>query len=202
MRRLDEARRHARDLAPAVAELLSAQGWKPHELDAVIVSRGPGSFTGLRVGLISAQALAYAAGCAVLAIDTFAAIARQAPADASTLAVLADAQQEQVYVQWFARADEGSNWQAVTGLEVQSLDEFRARCGKETWVTGPGLHRYRSQLPSEVSVVEGEAWEPKPESVLEIGLARYRRGERDDLWKLEPLYARPSAAEQQWQARH
>src|SRR5688500_13907519 len=78
-RRLDEARRHARDLAPALAELLAEQGWKARALEGVIVSRGPGSYTGLRVGLMSAKTLAYAAGCPLLAIDTFAAIALQTP---------------------------------------------------------------------------------------------------------------------------
>src|SRR5205085_7377236 len=80
VRSLDETRRHARDLAPAVKDLLTQQGWQVRDLDAVFVSRGPGSYTGLRVGIMSAKALAYATGCALLGIDTFAAIARQAPA--------------------------------------------------------------------------------------------------------------------------
>src|SRR5262249_48878627 len=72
VRRLDESRRHARDLAPAVAELLSEQGWKARDLQAVLVGRGPGSYTGLRVGIMSARALAYATGCALIGLDTFA----------------------------------------------------------------------------------------------------------------------------------
>ena len=66
MRRLDEARRNARDLAPAAAELLQKQGWKPIGLDAVLVSCGPGSYTGLRVGIMSAKTLAYATRCALI----------------------------------------------------------------------------------------------------------------------------------------
>src|SRR5262245_65324899 len=50
VRRLEESRRHARDLAPAVKDLCASRGWKPRELDGVIVSLGPGSYTGLRVG--------------------------------------------------------------------------------------------------------------------------------------------------------
>ncbi|MCX7701506.1 MAG: tRNA (adenosine(37)-N6)-threonylcarbamoyltransferase complex dimerization subunit type 1 TsaB, partial [Gemmataceae bacterium] len=73
-RRLEETRRHARDLAPSVAELCQTAGWRVRELDGVIVSIGPGSYTGLRVGIISAKTLAYATGCVVLAIPTFRAI--------------------------------------------------------------------------------------------------------------------------------
>src|SRR5437870_6540619 len=104
VRQLDEARRHARDLAPAVRDLLAQAGWTARSLNAVIVSRGPGSYTGLRVGIMSAKALAYATGCTLVAIDTFAAIAQQAPAEVQQLDVLADAQQNRVYVQRFARA--------------------------------------------------------------------------------------------------
>src|SRR6516162_7492296 len=98
-RRLDETRRHGRDLAPAVAEMLTAQGWRPRDVQAVIVSRGPGSYTGLRVGLMSAKAFAYATGCAVIAVDTFAVVAAQAPEGVERLDVIADAQQDKVYVQ-------------------------------------------------------------------------------------------------------
>src|SRR5947208_1983541 len=90
LRRLDEARRHARDLAPAVAELLAARGWAPRDVRGVIVSRGPGSYTGLRVGVMSAKAFAYATGAVLLAVDTFVALALQAPGEVAELDVLAD----------------------------------------------------------------------------------------------------------------
>src|SRR5260370_39658186 len=90
-RRLDEARRHARDLAPSVADLLREQQWKPREVQAVVVSRGPGSYTGLRVGIMSAKTFAYATGCALVAADTFAAIAATTPAAVDKVEVLPEA---------------------------------------------------------------------------------------------------------------
>src|SRR5829696_6432985 len=80
--RLEETRRHARDLASTVDAMLKTEGLSPRDLTGVMVSRGPGSYTGLRVGLISAKALAYATGCHLVAVDTFAAIAHQAPQEA------------------------------------------------------------------------------------------------------------------------
>jgi tRNA threonylcarbamoyladenosine biosynthesis protein TsaB len=200
-RRLDESRRHARDLAPAVKELLAEQGWRAAELDAVIVSRGPGSYTGLRVGIASAQALAYATGCAVIAVDTFPAIARQAPAGAVRLAVLADAQQGKTYVQEFARSDGGASWRPATELQVLPVVDFLRNRDPATWLTGPGLEQWAERLPQDAQVVDQAHWEPRIESLLAIGLARLQSGERDDFWKLEPLYARPSAAEQKWAQR-
>jgi tRNA threonylcarbamoyladenosine biosynthesis protein TsaB len=200
-RRLDQARRHARDLAPAVAELLKEQAWRPHQLDAIIVSRGPGSYTGLRVGIVSAQILAYAAGCAVLAVDTFAAIARQAPAGVDRLAILADAQQDKVYVQYYTQTEPGKAWQSQSSLQILAMNNFLAQHDPATWFTGPALHIWAERLPPELRSLEQQHWDPQVGSLLEAGLSRWFVGERDDPWRLEPLYARPSAAEEKASGR-
>jgi tRNA threonylcarbamoyladenosine biosynthesis protein TsaB len=201
VRRLDEPRRLARDLAPAVKELLAGQGWMPADLAAVFVGRGPGSYTGLRVGLMSAKALAYATGCALLAVDTFAVLAAQAPDEVPAADVLADAQQDKVYVQRYARAAPGEPFRPATELAIRPFAAWLAGREPNAWVTGPGLRVRGRTLPEGVSVVAEESWDPRPESLLEVGLARYRAGERDDQWAVEPLYLRPSAAEEQWQRK-
>jgi tRNA threonylcarbamoyladenosine biosynthesis protein TsaB len=198
VRRLDEARRHARDLAPSVVELLAAAQWQPRDLNGVVVSRGPGSYTGLRVALMSARAFAYATGCALLAVDTFTALAEQAPATATVLDVLADAQQEKIYVQRFVRPSAEAGWLPGSPLTIRPLGEWLADLPAPVLVTGPGLHRYRQRLPERVAVVDPDHWDPHPESLLRLGLRRYQAGERDDVWALEPLYLRPSSAEEQW----
>ena len=193
-RRLDEARRQARDLAPAVAQLLAEGGWKPRDISAVVVSRGPGSYTGLRVGVMSAKAFAYAAGCPVLAIDAFAAIAAQAPPEASALDVIADAQQQKVYVQRFERGVPASS------LTIRPATEWLAGT-PAPWVSGPGLRLHRDRLPPDVRAVEESLWDPRPESLLALALRRWAAGERDDPFAVEPLYLRPSSAEEQWKTR-
>lgn len=199
VRRLDEARRHARDLAPALASLLAEQSRRPRDVQAIIVSRGPGSYTGLRVGLMSAKTFAYATGCVLLGVDTFATVALQAPKECKCVDVLADAQQDKIYVQSFVQA--GEEWQAASALAIRSVEQWLQTRQTSAWATGPGLHKWRERLPAEVPLVDASFWEPRPESLLQIGLRRYRAGERDDPWTLEPLYLRPSSAEEQWAAR-
>ncbi len=198
-RALDEARRHARDLAPAVAELLTAQGWRPRDLDGVLVSRGPGSYTGLRVGIMSAKTLAYATGCVLLALDTFAAIALQAPDEAAGIEVLADAQQDKVYAQRFVRPSSGAGWHPFSPLAIQPFEQWLAQRPEDVWVSGPGLRVYERRLPVGTKIVNSAQWDPHPQTLLQSGLERYLRGERDEVWTLEPLYLRPSAAEEKWQ---
>lgn len=194
VRDLDEARRNARDLAPAVADLLRTAQWRPRDVTAVAVSIGPGSYTGLRVGVMSAKTFAYATRCLLLGIPTFNIVARQAPADVTALDVLADAQKENVYVQSFRGGGAGE-------LSIRPFADWLAGRTAEAWVTGPGLMRWRAQLPAEVPVVAEALWEPRVEALLPLALERLAAGSSDNVLSLEPLYLRPSSAEEQWRGR-
>jgi tRNA threonylcarbamoyladenosine biosynthesis protein TsaB len=190
-RSLDESRRHARDLVPMVQTLLQEQGWRARELDGVIVSRGPGSYTGLRVGIMSAKTLAYATGCTLLGIGTFEAIYEQVPKEYSCVEVIGDAQQDKLYVQRFG--------QEPQSLTVMTMDVWLAMARPTgSVVTGPGLEIFASRLPDSMPILPRELWLPQASGLLAVALRRYERGERDDPFSLEPLYLRPSSAEEKW----
>ena len=208
---LDERRRHARDLAPSLQQLLQEQGWKPKEVDAVIVNIGPGSYTGLRVGIMSAKAWAYATGCRLLGVPSFEAVAWQVAhaladqAAAGVAWVLEDAQQGRVYCQRFALHRQAPGplpgIEALTPLQVLPLDAWLAQVEEGAVVAGPALRLYQARLPGRVLLAPEPAWLPQPAALAHLGLARLERGEADNVLALEPLYARPSAAEEQWQKR-
>jgi tRNA threonylcarbamoyladenosine biosynthesis protein TsaB len=199
-RRLDQARRHARDLAPAVRDMLDKSHWNAQEIDGVIVSHGPGSYTGLRVGIMSAKTLAYASGCRLLAVKTFEAIAAQAPAGLMRLDVIADAQQNKIYWQRFQRGVD-QKWETIQALSIVPLEQWLAAAEPSWTVTGPGLHLHLAQVSACFPVLEETSWDPRAESLLKAGLARYLAGERDEIWNLEPLYLRPSSAEEKMVSR-
>ena len=190
VRRLEEARRHARDLAPAIHELFTEADWKPRDVTAVIVGLGPGSYTGLRVGVMSAKTLAYATGCRLIGLETFAVIAAQA-GSAGRLAVIADAQQNNIYVQEF------ENRVPLSPLRIQQFQPWLETMIVGTRVSGPGLGKWVSKLPTKVVTVDSSLWDPLPETLLQLGLERYRLEEWSDVWTAEPIYLRPSAAEEQ-----
>jgi len=196
-RALDETRRHARDLVPAIVALCGEQSWRVRDLDGVAVSLGPGSYTGLRVGIMTAKTLAYATGCVALGLETFAAIARQAAPElaASTIDVLADAQQQNVYVQRWRRMAWG--W-ASGPLRILPVNDWRGDFPLAESVTGPGLQMHESNTPYYQRKAPMERRDPTPASLLEIALERWHRGEADDALALEPLYLRPSSAEENW----
>jgi tRNA threonylcarbamoyladenosine biosynthesis protein TsaB len=194
-RRLDQTRRHARDLAPAVRELLLELDWAPATVAAVLVGLGPGSYTGLRVGLMSAKAFAFATGCALIGLPTFPPLALQAPA-ATFVDVIADAQQGLVYVQRFQAQPGGALPREVEPLRIEPAAAWRARLTAEILVTGPGLALHKKGLPGYVATAGEELWQPQADALLRLGRERLARGARDDLWALEPLYLRPSSAEE------
>jgi tRNA threonylcarbamoyladenosine biosynthesis protein TsaB len=194
---LDIHHRHNRDLAPTVAALVRGAGWQPRDLQAVIVSRGPGSYTGLRVGIMSAKTLAYATGCRLIAVETFACLARQAPQDVSSLDVVADAQQGNVYTQSFERNERTRVWQTTSALSVEPVSAWLARRQPSTEVTGPGLIPLANKLGAFAKFVPSDCWLPKLETLLEAGIDQNSIVPAE-LLTLEPLYLRPSSAEQKW----
>lgn len=76
-RRLETERRSAQTLAPTIQETLTEFGWAPRDVDAVAVAVGPGSFTGLRVGVATAKMFAWAVGAKIVGVDALEAIASE-----------------------------------------------------------------------------------------------------------------------------
>ena len=79
---IDAPRRHGRDLVPRLREVLERAGVRPIDLDVVAVGLGPGSYTGLRIGLAAAKVLAYVSGASIVGIDSLEVVAANAPRDA------------------------------------------------------------------------------------------------------------------------
>lgn len=200
-RLLDETRRHARDLAPSVAELLHRCNARVRDVTAIFVSLGPGSYTGLRVGLISAKVLAYAAECALIGVPTFEAIASQTTALSQEFDVIADAQKGKLYSQRFARLPESGVTNSQSELDIVTIRDWLAIRPREVGVTGPGLRLVSHLLPTETPTAALDDCEAAVAGVLRVGWPRFVAGQRDDPFLLEPIYLRPSSAEEQWDRR-
>ncbi len=96
--------RHGSDLVPRIGELLREAGLTALDLHMVAVGLGPGSYTGLRIGLTAARTLAYTAGAVLLGFDSLEGWARTAPSDALRVHVVSDAQRGEVYAADFERS--------------------------------------------------------------------------------------------------
>jgi tRNA threonylcarbamoyladenosine biosynthesis protein TsaB len=182
--------RTAQVLAPRLAELLKEIGWDAKTIQLVCVAVGPGSFTGLRIGVTTAKTLAYAVGAEVIGVNTLAVIARQAPAASTPLWVVMDAQRRELFAAKFVDGQLTGETLVLTQREWMGM----LKAGDQ--VTGPGLSRLGSALPNGVVVVEESMWQPMATAVGKLGWSEYMAGRRDDLWKLLPHYYRQSTAEE------
>ena len=170
---LDESRRHARDLAETVRQLCTAERITPKSIASVVVSLGPGSYTGLRVGLASAKAFAYAVGCPLVAVPTFSAIIEDACKTLSVADIAADALQGAIYLQRFHVVD--YEWQPADILRI-------VEAKSHTLVNG--VHDARPTL-------SGLWWASLKVTPLT----------REAFFNIEPLYLRGSSAEEKRSAQ-
>jgi tRNA threonylcarbamoyladenosine biosynthesis protein TsaB len=191
--RLEQARRRASDLALVVSDLLRAQGWAARDLTAVVVGLGPGSYTGLRVGLSSAKALAYAAGAAFFGVETFAAIAVRAPAGVDLISVVGDALQGKLFRRDYRRA--GAAWEPGGPLDVVDSARWLESLQPGTWVSGPAAGSFEGRLPGGATAVEPGLREPRPADLL-TAARTLPWAVTTDVWTAEPFYLRGSSAEE------
>jgi len=188
----DASCRHAVQLVPRLAELLETASLRPADVDELYVSAGPGSFTGLRVGLTVARTMGQMlSSLRCLAVPTTHAVAlRAADLPWDSLAVVLDARDACVYVSTFARREGQIVPQDPPGLV--EVAEFLADAQRPITLTGEGL-AYHDLAGSGISIAPSKLHLPTAGAVWRAGrqMARDGDGKYTDHSKLTPIYARP-----------
>lgn len=193
--------RSARSLAPALQALLADVGFRPADVELVATAVGPGSFTGLRVGITTAKLFSYAVGCPVVGVNTLEAIAERAGGENPAVSVAIDAQRGQVFAAGFERSAGEEAWRWIRPAAVLDADQWLQSLEGRFAVSGPALETLASRLPAGVPLVPRELWNPSGAAVGRLGYRLYQAGQRDDAMQLLPLYLRRTAAEEQWDRR-
>ncbi|MCP4170680.1 MAG: tRNA (adenosine(37)-N6)-threonylcarbamoyltransferase complex dimerization subunit type 1 TsaB [Fuerstiella sp.] len=192
-----EGRRHAQTLVLQVDAILKALHLAPCDMDAVAVSVGPGSFTGLRVGVVFAKTFAWANSASLVAVDTLRAVAQQAAGDVSKIAVISDAQRSEVFVNEYT-------WDALSEAFLADgavrIETIQAAVGqiveRGLHVTGPGLAKFAGQFSDASMLMNSSLWIPGAAAVAQIGSLMLADSQLADPNTLEPLYIRRSYAEE------
>jgi tRNA threonylcarbamoyladenosine biosynthesis protein TsaB len=197
---LDPTQRSARSLAPAVREALSRAGWRPADVEIVAVTAGPGSFTGLRIGVTTAKTLAYAWRADLIAVDTLDVLARQADVavGGDRLHAVVDAHRNELFAAEFHR--DGVIWRRETPSHLIGVDAWLATLAAGDVVTGPIVDRLASCLPQFVVAADETRRVACAGTVAELAAELHAGGRRDDPWTLTPWYGRLAAAEEKRQS--
>lgn len=188
---------HAQTLLPLIDDTLGAAGTALAELGLIAVSIGPGSFTGLRIGLSVAKGVALATGVALIGVPTLEAMALAAGPRTGLVCPLLDARKHEVYGACF-------RWQSGALVEISAALVaapacFAARITPPCLLFGDGAEVYadlwREQLGDAVELASAGQIPPSGAVVARLGRERFERSGADDAGALEPLYVRKSEAE-------
>jgi tRNA threonylcarbamoyladenosine biosynthesis protein TsaB len=191
------ARRHGELILQQIDSLLADAGLQPADLDAVAVGRGPGAFTGVRLGLGVAQGLAFALGCSVVPVSTLAALAQQgADRGADQILALLDARMGEVY--WSLCAVDAGGL-VIPGPERLSApaEIHPAWTGSRPMALGSGVAVRAGFLPGlglAPDALDAAAL-PCAREVAILGAAALARGEQVSPERAQPVYLRDRIAE-------
>lgn len=195
-----QRRASASNFSADVAQLLLDSSLTIDQLDVIAVTVGPGSFTGLRVGVVAAKTMAYALDCKTIGVNALSAIAAAAieEAEVSSVCTVMDAQRSQLFA---CRFEADSTWNPRTVGEVEIIDktdltEFAGAMP----IAGPGLTKLSTNLAN-LNALERRYWSCNAEWVGQHSYPRVASGSFDDLWGLKPKYYRASAAEEKRQSQ-
>lgn len=193
-------RRHAQTLVLEIQRLLQSRGLQPGDIDVVAVSVGPGSFTGLRVGVVCAKTFAWANDCRLVAVDTLQATAHRLSDVTRTVRVLMDAQRSEVFVNDFCWDSATGLWTPSAATRIEPVADV-AKSSQNVVLTGAGLQKFDDEFPAEAERAARERQLPTAATVARIGQIEAERQVFAELATLEPVYIRRSYAEEKAAAR-
>ena len=193
-RYFDIGLQHSRLLYPEIQAIFKVVGCRPDDLEAVAVSIGPGSFTGLRIGLSMAKGLCMAAKTALVAVPTLESLAARLPFAVHPVCPMLDARQKEVYA---ALYDTSSGYpRQLSGPRALAPEELlEERRGERTIFVGDGAWKHRHLLTAYPHALAPPRLYMQPEASTagRLAYARLKDGLIADLATVEPDYIRAPA---------
>jgi tRNA threonylcarbamoyladenosine biosynthesis protein TsaB len=197
---------HSEVLMPHIEQILAMTKIKQVDLTGIAVSIGPGSFTGLRIGLATAKSMAYALNLPIVGVSTLAALAYHYPIPNIYIAPMLDAQKGNVYTALYrwengilqeVQAPEVKTFESVL-QEGQLLDLPVVFVGDTAQKQALAI----AEAGGNVMLAMSHLVMPRAANVAMLGLSEFAKGNTDHVMQLEPVYIRRSEAEVLWERRN
>ena len=191
---LSSGTKHFSNFFPSLHSLLSLSQSCLHDLKALILATGPGSYTGLRVGLSAAKGMAHALRIPIIGVSSLEALAHQLPFSAHRICTIIDSRKGEVFSALFVWSEDRElvRLRNDTALKIEHLDEL---IDKSTIILGNDFRRQGDLLSSihgrKALLAPAHFWGLKASSVGALGLLRFHEGDFDHLRDLVPSYLRP-----------
>ncbi|MBA4371614.1 MAG: tRNA (adenosine(37)-N6)-threonylcarbamoyltransferase complex dimerization subunit type 1 TsaB [Thermodesulfovibrio sp.] len=195
--RLNVKTTHSERLMTVIGQVMEQSGLRLEEIDLFAVASGPGSFTGLRIGLSTAKGLAYATGKPMVTVPTLEAFAWSFAFSRYPVCIMLDARRDEVYTALFRW--EGDTFVREIAETSVKPDELLTRLEGTVLFAGEGTLVYRDKIVSALGkravFAPADRMVPSPASLAVLGLDRAAAGHCTDPFGAAPLYIRRSEAE-------
>ena len=182
---------HAERLHVYIDEVMKASNVEPSQLDAIAVSKGPGSYTGLRIGVSAAKGLCYALNKPLISISTLESLAHQVETVDGVIISMLDARRMEVYSAVF-----NTEHNQIREIQAQILDEYSFRDYLETgkvYFIGNGVEKTKT-LISHKNAVFIESKLPSAKEMCKLSYDKYKKNDIEDVAYFEPYYLKDFVA--------
>lgn len=194
---LDHGETHTRHIMAAIESVLDQADLTLAAIDAFVVTRGPGSFTGLRIGISTVKGLAMATGKPMVGISTLSVLAHQAEGNSTLICPVIDARRNELYWSLFQRSE--TDLQIRMPETVGPADQISAQIDAPCMFIGNGVPLYQELLQEKINQpvhwASPEKGRIQPAVVARLGLKKIEAGQTDDIMTFGPVYLRKSDAE-------
>ncbi len=191
---IEEGFVHGREIVRALDEVLGSRELGPRDVELVCVDVGPGSFTGMRVGVTTAKTLAYAAGAKTVGVAAPDATVRNVEGSAELpRTVLIDAKRSEVVLVEYRV--EGNATIRTGDMRIVAIDSLEETLAERSILLGDGLAAIRDELlerRDDLTIAPEADWLPKADQVLRLGLDESAEDRFTAAEDLNPLYVRSS----------
>ncbi len=188
---------HGKEIISSLESLFNEIKWEASDIDLIAVSTGPGSYTGLRVGVTCAKTLAYGLGKPVIDVPTLDVLVENVKdSNAKTICPVLDAKRKSVYACVYDRSSNENK--KTTDFLIISPDSLIDILPESTLIFGDGIAPYKEIFAQkDLTIVEDEKLcVADAADIARLGLERYEQGMRCEINALTPLYLRRSEAEE------
>ncbi len=188
---------HSERILKEIDDILSKSGLKIDDIDSFGISIGPGSFTGLRVGLSTVKGLAYATGKKIVSVSTLEALALNVPFAKFQICPILDARKKEVYAALFEWDDQ----ELIKKVKENAykIEHILSFIDKKTIFLGEGALIYKENIIQSIGSLaifaHPQHMIPFPSNVAYLAIKKAKNGIFEDPIKLVPLYLRKSEAE-------
>lgn len=174
---------HAEKLHVFIDEVIREAGINYTDLQAVAVGKGPGSYTGLRIGVSAAKGLCYALGIPLIAVDSLEILARQVNAPSGTVIPLIDARRMEAYSAAFS----GGKLLKSTWSEILTPDSFK-EFTRPLHIAGDCLQKCKTVILGDDVIYHDDLAFPSAVGLSGISYQKFVQGEFEDVAYFEPFY--------------